>query len=279
MKVLEPPRALLQRAARHTLPAAARVRIRRWIADLPFRRRDFVADLRERFRPAGGGALPPPRLRHRVGPNSSREEFLHIGAVCAKDILRAYEQLPRDRSGDSRWLDFGCGCGRVARHLIGTPPIASYCGADVDRPQVAWAEENLGGRFVTIAPVPPTPFESEAFDVIFTISVFTHLDREAEAGWLDELRRLLRPGGLLIATTHAPAIAFATPGIPADEIDRLRRGGFLFRASPGPFNEQAAFHSGGYLADVWGRRFELRGLLPAALGGFQDISLWERPAG
>ncbi len=148
----------------------------------------------------------------------------------------------------------------------------------MDRRQIAWAARHLSGRFVTIAPSPPTPLASSAFDVVFSISVFTHLDRDAEGDWLEELRRLLRPGGLLIATTHAPAIGLATPGIPKDELDRLASEGFLFRKSPGPFNEQAAFHSERYLASVWGRRFEPRGLLPAALGGFQDISLWERPS-
>ncbi len=271
------PHPLLRALARRLLSGRARARLRRLAADLPHRRRDFFADLGEALRSGPELPLPPARLRHRVGPNSSREEFLRIGEICARDLLAAYRTVPRDPARDRRWLDFGAGCGRVARHLIGQPPIGDYTGADVDRAQIAWARRHLKGRFAVLAPAPPAPFADAAFDVVFTISVFTHLDAPAERAWLEELRRVLRPGGLLLATTHSPEIARATPGPTRDELERLAATGFLFRASPGPFNEQAAFHAESYLARVWGERFVPRGWLPRALGNFQDISLWERP--
>ena len=47
--------------------------------------------------------------------------------------------------------------------------------------------------------LPPLPLEDESFDLIWSISVFTHLT-DNSLPWLCELHRLLRPGGLLIAT-------------------------------------------------------------------------------
>lgn len=276
---------MLRALIRRLVPGPVRAALRRAVGDARHRRQDFAADLRERL--AGGQELPlpPAALRHRVGPNSSRAEFLHVGALCADDLMKVYEQLARPAATDRRWLDFGCGCGRVARHLIGPeeetrrgPRGFAYTGVDVDRRQIAWAAAHLPGRFEVIPTSPPTAFASAAFDVIFTISVFTHLDEGEQEAWLAELSRLLRPGGLLLATTHAPEIARTSPGVTAAELATLEETGFLFRPSVGPFNEQSAFHSAAYLQTTWSRHLEPRGLFPKALGGFQDISAWEKPA-
>lgn len=272
-------RALIRRL----VPGPVRAALRRAVADARYRRLDFAADLRERFSFAPGLPLPPARLRHRVGPNSSRAEFLHVGALCAADLMQVYAQLDRRPAGDRRWLDFGSGCGRVARHLIGPaaktaagPGAIEYTGVDVDRRQIDWAARHLPGRFEVIPAAPPTALVAGSFDVIFTISVFTHLDEAMQEAWLAELARLLRPGGLLLATTHAPEIARTSPGVTAPELEQLAARGFLFRPSVGPFNEQSAFHSEAYLLTNWSRQLQPRGFFPFALGSFQDISAWEK---
>lgn len=274
---------MLRALIRRLVPGPVRAAVRRTVADVPFRRQDFATDLRESFSASAAVPLPPARLRHRVGPNSSRTEFLHVGELCATDLMRVYSQLGRLPEADRRWLDFGCGCGRVARHLLAPGARAriaadglDYTGVDVDRRQIAWAARHLPGRFAVIPKVPPAALPNDAFDVIFTISVFTHLDETAQYAWLAELTRLLRPGGLLLATTHAPEIARTSPGVTPAELTLLEQGGFLFRPSVGPFNEQSAFHSEAYLRQNWSRLLDLRGFFPFALGGFQDISAWER---
>ena len=274
---------MLRALIRQLVPGPMRAGLRRAVADAPYRRQDFLADLRERFEGGPGLPLPPAALRHRVGPNSSRAEFLHVGALCADDLLKVYAQLGRPPAKDLRWLDFGCGCGRVARHLVGPGAqgrlggrALAYTGVDVDRRQIAWAAGHLPGCFAVIPGAPPTALAPEAFDVIFTISVFTHLDEGPQVAWLGELTRLLRPGGLLLATTHAPEIARSSPGVTAAELARLEQEGFLFRPSVGPFNEQSAFHSAAYLQRIWSRHLEPRGHYPYALGSFQDVSAWEK---
>lgn len=272
---------MIRALARRLIPGRVRAGLRRIAADAPNRWRDLPADLRDRF--GGAAPLPPARLRHRVGPNSSRAEFLHVGALCARDLLRVYARLGRDPGRDRRWLDFGCGCGRVARHLLAPETAAEfgleaidYTGVDVDRAQISWAARHLAGRFAAIPMTPPTALPEAGFDVIFTISVFTHLDEAAQEAWLVELTRRLAPGGLLLATTHAPDIAPGSLGVTAAELARLETTGFLFRPSVGPFNEQSTFHSEAYLGATWSRHLAPRGIFPKALGGFQDISAWER---
>jgi SAM-dependent methyltransferase len=200
--------------------------------------------------------------------------------------MKVYAALGRDAARDARWLDFGCGCGRVARHLLSPEAVSrygfvarDYTGVDVDRRQIGWATRHLPGKFAVTPHLPPTALASSSFDVIYTISVFTHLDEGPQRAWLAELARLLAPGGLLLATTHAPEIAATSPGVTATELARLAERGFLFRSSVGPFNEQSSFHSRVYLEATWSNFLLPAGFFPFALGSFQDISAWTKPGG
>jgi len=49
---------------------------------------------------------------------------------------------------------------------------------------------------------PPTEFPDDTFDFIYGISVLTHLPEMLQFAWMNELSRVLKPGGLLYITTH-----------------------------------------------------------------------------
>jgi SAM-dependent methyltransferase len=76
-------------------------------------------------------------------------------------------------------------------------------GTDVDAASVAWLQENLSPplRVWQGAHGPPLGLEHRSFDLIWAISVFTHLT-VGSIPWLLELHRLLKPDGLLIATYY-----------------------------------------------------------------------------
>ncbi len=80
----------------------------------------------------GDRQLPPPRLRSQIGGSSSRRNFLQTGRRAAEEILRAIEDHVQHEQRSTRWLDFGCGSGRVARHLLRAMEI-DMTGVDVDR--------------------------------------------------------------------------------------------------------------------------------------------------
>ncbi|HJW67014.1 MAG TPA: class I SAM-dependent methyltransferase, partial [Gaiellaceae bacterium] len=54
---------------------------------------------------------------------------------------------------------------------------------------------------------PPLRYEGEQFDLVYAISVFTHLPHDLERAWIDELSRIVAPGGLLLLTTHGNSYA------------------------------------------------------------------------
>ena len=106
-------------------------------------------------------------------------------------------------ASDSRILEMGCAAGRMIRHLRPFAESGEVWGVDVLAPLINWCKGNLAPpfRFATTTTVPHLPFEDSYFDLIYTGSVFTHIDDLADA-WLLELRRVLAPGGRLYVTLH-----------------------------------------------------------------------------
>jgi SAM-dependent methyltransferase len=102
----------------------------------------------------------------------------------------------------ARVLDFGCGWGRIIRFFLRDIPPERLTGADY-RVEVieACRATNRWCNFVLVEPHPPTPFPAKSFDLIYLYSVFSHLSEQMHLELLEEFRRLLVPGGLLIATT------------------------------------------------------------------------------
>jgi SAM-dependent methyltransferase len=268
----------LKRLARRVLPRRARSWLRRQIREVPQRLRDLGPDLRERLSNAGESPpLPPAALRRRVGLTSSRDEFLTLGRNLSRDLLALFAEVRRPGESFNRWLDFGCGSGRVARFVIAAG-VGAISGVDIDRPAVRWARRHLGPGFQAIEPRPPLPFADASFDIVYAVSVFTHLDEEKQLDWLREAHRVLRPGGFLIASTHHESLAWTRPDLIAAQKEKLAADGFLFAAGDGPFNDDSAFHTLPYLERVWGKLFELRTYRQHGLVGYQDLSVWSARA-
>jgi SAM-dependent methyltransferase len=105
------------------------------------------------------------------------------------------------------------GAGRVAIPLKRVlRPGDDLIGIDVDRVNVDWMRDSVPDIPVQLTDIyPPLPFPDASFDAIYGISVMTHLTQAAQQVWLRELRRVLRPGGICVLTTHGE---FTLLGIP-----------------------------------------------------------------
>jgi SAM-dependent methyltransferase len=216
------PMGIVRDLARRALPARTRRLLREVARELPMRAVDFVPDAAERLRGAKMPPLPPPPLRRSVGRSSSRREYVAVGKRAAAEIVRAARDSAPGH-GQAAWLDFGCGSGRVARHMphfAGAQPT----GVDIDVVAVAWAARHLEGRFLVSDRFPPLPFATESFDVIYAVSVVSHFDEEAQGAWLGELARVLRNGGLFVASTHGEGLRYSRPDLTYEQHVALNNG-------------------------------------------------------
>ena len=99
-------------------------------------------------------------------------------------------------------LDWGCGAGRLLSHFaaIKGPQI---WGADIDPDNLKYCQQRLPFARCAVFPLlPPTELADATFDLIVGISVVTHLSEANQALWLAELRRISRPGGLVLLSVQ-----------------------------------------------------------------------------
>jgi ubiquinone/menaquinone biosynthesis C-methylase UbiE len=147
---------------------------------------------------------PPLRYLHETY-RCDLQQYWDDGLATATEIIEMVRTRLRVTHG---WqvLDWGCGVGRVTRHLRAMPEISSVTGADINPGMIAWNRSHLPDiRFELLPPEPPTNFYANSFHLIIGISVLTHIPCEKEPLWLEDIHRLLKPGGIFIFTTHGMA--------------------------------------------------------------------------
>ena len=105
------------------------------------------------------------------------------------------------RSGLSL-LDAGCGTGGALRWALNLGPVAAVAGADISAEAVALARARVPEARLEVAPLRAMPFEAQSFDLVLTNDVLQHVPEPELAESVAELRRVLRPGGVLLARTN-----------------------------------------------------------------------------
>jgi SAM-dependent methyltransferase len=145
--------------------------------------------------------LPPDVLRLLVAGTDDADWFVSAGQLAAQSLLELLAKHGVGLDATRRVLDFGCGCGRVLRHLGHL--AADLYGCDSNPVAVEWCAEHLQfARVATNALETPLDHDAETFDVIYALSVLTHLPPHLQAHWMRELRRVLKPGGVLVLSLH-----------------------------------------------------------------------------
>jgi SAM-dependent methyltransferase len=133
---------------------------------------------------------------------SSGDSTLREGFNAYRLFKKCYETHVGPIGSCRAVLDFGCGWGRIIRFFLKDVEPESLFGIDHSEEVIRICHEtNKWCKFAMIEPSPPTSFPEQYFDLIYLYSVFSHLPEEMHWAWLKEFHRLLRPDGMLIATT------------------------------------------------------------------------------
>lgn len=224
-----------------------------------------------------GIPLPDADRRERVMADRDASQFLLRGMTLHRKLSFLLDTLLPGQSGAMAVLDWGCGCGNVARYLSAREDVAFF-GTDIDPDNIYWCQSHLPRGTYQISPLqPPLPYPDRAFDFIVGISVVTHLDEGCQEAWLRELSRLLKPGGFVVLSVQGlQAMAKIDPG---QDVYRLwKEKGFFFIRQPHEIGRiigdesyyGTAYHNIHYIQDAWSKHFQVCAYLPAG-HGHQDL--------
>jgi SAM-dependent methyltransferase len=221
--------------------------------------------------------IPPLRLVRLTTGTSSLAWTFEGGALAAESIRGVLEKNGVDIGRLESILDFGCGCGRVVRQWADLG--AGVHGCDYNPAYLAWCRRNLPfARFERNALEPPLPYRDQQFDLVYALSVFTHLPERLLQPWMRELRRVLKPGGFLIITTHGEAYV---DGMNADEQRKFHAGEVVVRGEDAAgTNRCGVYFSEQFIGSTLAEGLRVVDFVPRGARGnpHQDLMLLQKPS-
>jgi len=228
--------------------------------------------------------FPLPQTANREGYHDDRHGDYWFSGL--KDYLLSLETAWRLGvliGKHSSIFDLGCASGWVLRHFA----IQTGCrckGADINSNHVEWINRYLPPNASAIDTTfhPPMPLADKSFDLSCAFSVFTHIE-DFETAWLQEIARVTRPGGLVLATIHSEntwrnikgTYLYHFLNTTKDRIgDSVVSDEFFERPLPSPrfvmrmqtevdVYNTVVFHHTEHIKEVWSRFMDVLEIIPA----------------
>lgn len=143
-------------------------------------------------------------------PTSSNplRDYLADGWRTLSELALLLEAVDRPLLRTASVLEFASGHGRFTRHLVkalGGPQRITV--SDVVDDAVAFSTRQFGVRGFVSSTVPEQVTWPGQYELVFVLSLFSHLPRSTWSRWLRHLHAALAPGGLLVFSTHGAKAA------------------------------------------------------------------------
>jgi len=122
----------------------------------------------------------------------------HTGRWAARQVKTALDVQTVDHV-----LELGCGVGRIGRELA--PFCRHWTGVDISENMIRHARERLSDlsnvSFHQLSRTSLEMLEDDSIDKAYSIAVFCHMDKEDLYLYLQELNRVVKPGGMIFVET------------------------------------------------------------------------------
>lgn len=127
------------------------------------------------------------------------------------------EDIKQYLNGNEVLLDFGSGYGRVAELLLPKLPLAGYIGMDSSfemlslfkQRYIRSDEEQQTPLLLLNADIHTVPLRTDSVDVALVCAVFLHNHKDVVSKSIAELKRIVKPGGMVLVYSSFPRRATA----------------------------------------------------------------------
>lgn len=238
--------------------------------------------------------LPPYNLQRKFNGAIDVATNVAISFRFYQLVLRRSRSLGPAIGDSSRILDFGCGWGRVVRSFLRDTDPSGLYGLDIEAVGIEACQKAIPeGQFSVIGPSDPIPYPDAFFDVAYACSVFSHLPEALHLSRLQELTRVLKPGGLLVASTlplstiqvaaevrehgfRAPWEGQIASSFPDSALEKLVEGQFVFGPHPREDYGQAIIPRS-YVERVWTTWLDIQEFMDDLPGFTQAVIVATKP--
>lgn len=137
---------------------------------------------------------------HEIAANPVRE-YLADGWRTLSELLLVMEAVDRPLSKARSMLEFAAGFGRFTRHLARVLP-GRLTVSDVQPGSVDFLREQFGVQGFYSTADPEALTIPGRYEIVFVLSMFTHLPPRMWTPWLRKLFSAVEPGGHLVFSVH-----------------------------------------------------------------------------
>ena len=179
----------------------------------------------------------PPNSRMRGTSSSTIRHYYESGLTTTLPIVTAAYIEGLDLRSPAEVLDFGCGVGRQLLHFKRNYPSLKLHACDVNNRSIEYLQSAYPTvESYTSAFLPPLKYPDLKFDLIYSVSIFSHLTIKDHELWMQELARITRPGGLCCLTilgSHAQALRSqpSSGKLVSDGVAALEEKGFIYESN------------------------------------------------
>ena len=152
--------------------------------------------------------------------NTPLQSYFDSGAAIKQSLLEILDKIGFKIGETNSFLEFACGYGRFTRHLVKIIPPKKITGSDVYEEAVDFQKSVFGVKGFYSKFNPKDITIPEQYDIIFVVSLFSHLPLKTWRLWLNKLYQSLNENGVLIFSTHGKT-CMVNPG-------EMSNAGFLY---------------------------------------------------
>ncbi len=166
----------------------------------------------------GNFVRAPQAAESTVWDSLANENPTHA-VISSADEAAAYEKsrhqladLQRYLSPETLLLDLGAGYGRLGKYLLPERELAGYVALDSSRAMLElcrqWYEQNAVAERTPLllvhSDINALPLRDASVDLVVVSAVFLHNHKSITVQAMDEVRRVLKPGGRLLVYSSFP---------------------------------------------------------------------------